>query len=122
VVAGSLRNASAVARWLNGRFHTVGLVPAGEQWPDGALRVCYEDHIGAGAIAERLLEIDPDVQLAPEALAAVAAFRSRASLASVPSGRELIDWGFPDDVLLAEQVDADDVVPVLRDGRYIAAD
>ena len=51
VVAGSLRNASAVARWLTGRFATVGLVPAGEEWPDGAMRVCYEDLIGAGAIA-----------------------------------------------------------------------
>lgn len=122
VVAGSLRNASAVARWLEGRFGTVGLVPAGEQWPDGALRVCYEDLIGSGAIAERLLALDPNVQLAPEALAAVAAFRGRASLTGVPSGRELIGWGFPDDVRLAEQVDADDVVPVLRDGRYIAAD
>jgi 2-phosphosulfolactate phosphatase len=122
VVAGSLRNASAVARWLQGRFRTVGLVPAGEQWPDSALRVCYEDHVGAGAIAERLLALDPNVQLAPEARAAVAAFRDRVSLEGVPSGRELIDWGFPEDVRLAEQVDVDDVVPVLRDGRYIAAD
>lgn len=122
VVAGSMRNASAVARWLKGRFSSVGLVPAGEQWPDGALRVCYEDLIGAGAIGDRLLEVDPEVRLAPEVLAAVAAFRSRAPLAEVSSGRELIDWGFPDDVRLAEQVDVDDVVPVLRNGRYVAAD
>lgn len=122
VVAGSMRNASAVARWLKGRFATVGLVPAGEQWPDGALRVCYEDLIGSGAIADRLLEADPQVTLSPEALAAVAAFRTRSPLAEVASGRELIDSGFPDDVRLAEQVDVDDVVPVLRNGRYVAAD
>lgn len=122
VVAGSMRNASAVARWLEGRFDTVGLVPAGEQWPDGALRVCYEDLIGAGAIAERLAALDPESDLSPEALAAVAAFRSRRPFASVPSARELIDRDFAEDVRLAEQVDVDDVVPVLRDGRYVAAD
>jgi 2-phosphosulfolactate phosphatase len=121
VVAGSMRNASAVSRWLKGRFSSIGLVPAGEQWPDGALRVCYEDLVGAGAIAAGLAAIDDDVRLAPEALAAVAAFDSRVSLAGTPSGQELIDWDFPDDVRLAEEVDADDVVPVLKDGRYVAA-
>jgi phosphosulfolactate phosphohydrolase-like enzyme len=40
----------------------------------------------------------------------------------VPSGRELVDQGFSVDVSLAEELDADDVVPVLRDGRYIAAE
>ena len=76
VVAGSLRNASAVARWLNGRFATVGLVPAGEQWPDGAMRVCYEDLIGAGAIAGRAASTSAGtLRLTPEVLAAAAAFR-----------------------------------------------
>jgi 2-phosphosulfolactate phosphatase len=121
VVAGSLRNASAVARWLHGRFSTVGLVPAGEQWPDGALRVCYEDLVGSGAIAAGLVEADTAVQLAPEARAAVAAFKDRVSLVGTPSGQELIDGGFPDDVRLSEEVDADDVVPVLANGRYVAA-
>ena len=33
VVAGAMRNAGAVARWLAGRFETVGLVPAGNDGP-----------------------------------------------------------------------------------------
>jgi 2-phosphosulfolactate phosphatase len=122
VVAGSIRNAGAVARWLTGRFETVGLVPAGEQWPDNSLRVCYEDLVGAGAIAAKLLEGDAaDFALTPEACAAAAAFRSRSSLADVASGQELVERGFAEDVRLAEQVDADDVVPILQNGRYVAA-
>ena len=46
----------------------------------------------------------------------------RRPLAEVPSGTDLVDQGFSVDVSLAEELDADDVVPVLRDGRYIAAD
>lgn len=122
VVAGSLRNASAVARWVSGRFATVGLVPAGEEWADGAMRVCYEDLIGAGAIAAGMADLLGDAVMAPEVRAAAAAYRDRASLTEVPSGRDLVERGFTEDVRLAEEVDADDIVPVLRDGRYVAAD
>ena len=122
VVAGAMRNAGAVARWLQGRFTTVGLVPAGEQWADGSLRVCYEDLVGAGAIACHLRDDGGGFVLSPEAAAAAVAFEARASLSAVPSGKELVDRGFADDVSLAEDVDADDVVPVLRNGRYVAAE
>ena len=121
VVAGSLRNASAVARWLNGRFATVGLVPAGEEWADGAMRVCYEDLIGAGAIAAGMADIGGEAGMSPEVRAAAAAFRARASFAEVPSGRDLVERGFAEDVRLAEELDSDDVVPVLQNGRYVAA-
>lgn len=122
VVAGSLRNASAVARWLVDNVTSVGLVPAGERWPDNSLRVSYEDLVGAGAIAEAIDRAAPDADLSADAVAAAAAFRNRRPLAAVPSGRELVDRGFPDDVMLSEELDADAVVPVLRDGRYVAAD
>ncbi|MEO8106423.1 MAG: 2-phosphosulfolactate phosphatase [Actinomycetes bacterium] len=122
VVAGSMRNASAVAEWLTGRFSTVGLVPAGEEWADGTMRVCYEDLIGAGAIAAGIADRVGDSGLDPDARAAAAAFRTRSSLVEVPSGRDLVERGFADDVRLAEEVNADLVVPVLRDGRYVAAD
>lgn len=122
VVAGAMRNAGAVATWLESRFATVGLVPAGEQWPDGSLRVCYEDLVGAGAIATHLRDDHPGFVLSPEASAAAAAFDGRESLAGVPSGLELVERGFADDVRLAEEVDSDDVVPVLRNGRYVAAE
>lgn len=121
VVAGSMRNAAAVARWVTGRFTSIGLVPAGEEWADGTMRVCYEDLVGAGAIAAGLAELGGGEGLSPEARAAAAAFATRSSLAEVPSGRDLIERGFTDDVRLAEELDADDVVPVLRNGRYVAA-
>lgn len=122
VVAGSIRNASAIAAWAAGRYSSIGLVPVGEQWPDGTMRPCYEDLIGAGAIAGALRDLGADNGFTPDARAAAAAFDHRDSIAEVPSGRGLVDRGFAEDVRLAEILDADHVVPVLRDGRYVAAD
>jgi 2-phosphosulfolactate phosphatase len=120
VVAGSLRNAAAVASWLAPQFDHVGLVPSGEQWADGSLRVAYEDLVGAGAIAARLRDGDGSVTLSPEADAAAHAFDNIRPLKETPSGLELVERGFGYDVELAEQIDVDVVVPVLRDGRYVA--
>ena len=123
VVAGSLRNASAVARWLTGRFATVGLVPAGEQWPDGAMRVCYEDLIGAGAIAAGMLDLGGDVL--DVAGGAGGGGRLPSPGVAGRGRRRAASWSSaasPTTSRLAEEVDADDVVPVLRDGRYVAAD
>lgn len=122
VVAGSLRNAGAVAAWLDGRFETLGLVPAGERWADASLRPAYEDLVGAGAIAARLRDRGADVDFAPEVMGAAATFDTRESLSGTPSGLELVSRGFADDVALAEMVDVDPVVPVLRDGRYVAVE
>lgn len=123
VIAGCLRNATAVARFVRARGGTVAIVPAGEQWPDGALRPSFEDLIGAGAI---LAALAGSASLSPEARAAVAAFESaRPALASLladcASGRELIDRGFAGDVELAAAHDATGVVPILRDGAFAAA-
>jgi 2-phosphosulfolactate phosphatase len=119
VVAGCLRNAGAVARWCAARGVDVGLVAAGEQWPDGTLRPAYEDWIGAGLIAADLADI---AQLSPEAEAAALASQRRRPLAEVASGVELVDAGFGEDVDAAEEIDADDVVPVLVDGQFGAAE
>nr|BFF19645.1 hypothetical protein GCM10025730_31660 [Promicromonospora thailandica] len=35
------------------------------------------------------------------------------------SGRELLDSGFADDVTIATDLDATDVVPVLMDGAFV---
>jgi 2-phosphosulfolactate phosphatase len=119
VVAGCLRNATAVGRLAVALGGTTAVIPAGEAWPDGSLRPAVEDLIGAGAI---LSAFGPDT-LSPEASAAVAAFRAvrgdlRWALGSAVSGRELIDAGFGDDVAIAAQLDATDLVPELRDGRF----
>ncbi len=132
VLVGCLRNAAAVAgrvaaqakRLADDRGDDapvrVAVVPAGERWGDGSLRVAYEDHVGAGAVVSRLTGLLADVELSPEARVAVAAFEQRRPLAEVPSGRELVERGFADDVAIAEEVDASDVVPVLRDGSFSA--
>jgi 2-phosphosulfolactate phosphatase len=120
VVAGCLRNATAVARYL-ADFSRVGVVPAGERWGDGSLRPAYEDHVGAGAVIDRLVGHDPGVDLTPEAEAAVLAFRALRPLADCPSGQELVERGFAEDVRLASEVDVSTVVPLLTEGRFVPA-
>lgn len=119
VVAGCLRNASAVGRLVEGHGGNVAIVAAGERWPDGSLRPCLEDLLGAGAI---LAALEPQA-LSPEARAAVGAFRSARSrlgraLAESGSGRELLERGFRADLALAAELDATDRVPVLVDGAF----
>jgi 2-phosphosulfolactate phosphatase len=123
VFAGGLRNATAVARLLADApdIQTVVLVPAGERWPDDSIRVAYEDLVGAGAIVSRMLAIDPAVQLSAEAEAAMAAYERLRPLTDTPSGQELVERDFADDIVLASAVDVSTVVPVLRDGCFVAA-
>jgi 2-phosphosulfolactate phosphatase len=145
VVAGCLRNASAVASFASERGGRVAVVPAGEQWPDGALRPGVEDLLGAGAILAALAggsasalpgggsaspAASPGAlggrRLSPEARLAAAAFERlrldlSSALADCASGRELIDRGFARDIELAAELDATGLVPVLRDGAFTAA-
>jgi 2-phosphosulfolactate phosphatase len=52
VIAGCLRNAAAVGRFLREREAPgpVTVIAAGERWPDGSLRPALEDLLGAGAV------------------------------------------------------------------------
>jgi 2-phosphosulfolactate phosphatase len=120
VVAGALHNAAAVARWVAGAPR-VAVVPAGERWDDGSLRFAYEDLVGAGAVVERLTACVPRLVRSPAADAAARAFVGLRPLEDTPSGRELVDRGFAEDVELAARVDASHVVPVLAEGRFVAA-
>jgi 2-phosphosulfolactate phosphatase len=121
VVGASLRNPSAVARWLPADAR-VAVVAAGERWPDGSLRPAVEDLWGAGAVLAALVGLGA-TDLSPEARSAEQAFREVApriadELRACASGRELIDAGFDTDVDIAAELDRADVVPVLRDGCF----
>ena len=126
VVAGSLRNATAVAEWLVPRLAedaTLVVVPAGERWPDDTLRPAAEDLWGAGAILHALVErgvtgLSPEARLAEAAYAEVAP-RIAEDLRACASGVELIDRGFGSDVEIAAGTDESPVVPVLADGAIV---
>jgi 2-phosphosulfolactate phosphatase len=122
VLTGCLRNAKAVAvaaRIVAGKG-SVGVVPAGEQWPDGSLRPAVEDVLGAGAILDAL-----DLPLSAEARVARDAFRAAepdlaALLRGSVSGQELISRGFQEDVEFAVALNVSAAAPYLRDGAYQA--
>jgi 2-phosphosulfolactate phosphatase len=116
IVAGCLRNAAAVARWVGGREAAV--VAGGERWPDDTIRFAIEDWIAAGAIIARLSHAR-----SPEAEAAAAAFeRLRGDLSGVlresMSGQELMAAGWSDDIAIAADLDADECVPVLEGNAF----
>ncbi|WP_154795554.1 2-phosphosulfolactate phosphatase [Occultella kanbiaonis] len=134
VLAGCLRNATAVGRWAASRGVGILVVAAGERWPDDTLRPAVEDLWGAGAVIDAVAEELPDGGGAaasagapgvcsPEARVARAAFlEARAAadgagwpalLADLASGRELIAAGHAEDVRIAAEVGGSDVVPLL---------
>ena len=123
VLAGCLRNASAVGRVAAeiAGARPVGIIPAGERWrPAQTLRPALEDYLGAAAIAAAVTG-----RTAPsaEASLAIQVYRTVAGrvpevLADSVSGRELAAAGVPRDVELAGEVDVSGVVPVLTDGVY----
>ena len=130
VLAGSLRNASAVARYAatiaDGR--PVATIAGGEGWHDRpGLRPALEDMLGAGAV---LRALDPAGAMgpsgcSPDARAARAAFNDARpmlhdALAGTASGIELTRIGMADDVGTASEYDVTRVVPRLV-GREFSA-
>jgi 2-phosphosulfolactate phosphatase len=125
VVGVSLRNAAAAAEWAARRSGVVAVIAAGERWPDGSLRPASEDLWGAGAFLDALVRRGAG-SLSPEARTALAAYQGMGSpgdaLADCASGRELHEYGFPEDVATAAEAGASTAVPVLADGWFVAAD
>ncbi|HEX6351594.1 2-phosphosulfolactate phosphatase [Actinophytocola sp.] len=121
VLAGCLRNASAVAAKaveLAGDG-PIGVVAAGERWKNGdTLRPAIEDYLGAGAI---VAAITGRTTPSPEATLAALTYRTAQVAELVTdsiSGRELAVAGVPKDVALATEIDVSTAVPVLTDGVY----
>jgi 2-phosphosulfolactate phosphatase len=133
VMLGCLRNASALAAAVMAEQTTrdartsVAVVAAGElvsSSPGAALRFSVEDHLGAGAVVAALGALGID-HTSPEAAAAGEAFSGlrgalRHLLTASGSGQELIERDLRDQVLGAAELDAASVVPVLRDGGFVA--
>ncbi|MEH1123837.1 2-phosphosulfolactate phosphatase [Micromonospora sp. CPCC 206061] len=128
VLAGCLRNAPAVARWLLRRGYgdlraPIGVVAAGERWPDETLRPGVEDLLGAAAILNGL--IAAPAGLSVEAAVALATYTSipdiPGAIRGSVSGQELIKRGFASDVEIAIQPAASETVPVLTDGVFSPA-
>ena len=124
VIAGSLRNAAAVARMAQEFGQSVAVIPAGERWSDGTLRPAIEDWIGAGAVIAELLKLE-NGKCSPEANAAFQVFNGvqnnlHETLAACSSGLELIGREFPEDVVLASALNSSTCVPILRNGAYQA--
>jgi 2-phosphosulfolactate phosphatase len=131
VIAASLLNATAAARYVAGLLDAttldVAVIAAGERWrdpdDDGALRFALEDLLGAGAVLDALSAYPQS----PEARAAAAVFHERrddltTALRTCGSGLELIAAGKTGDVDDCAHLDRYEVVPVLKDGVFASAD
>jgi 2-phosphosulfolactate phosphatase len=134
VLVGSLRNATATARQaqLLANGGAIGVIAAGEQWPDGGhpgrLRACTEDLLGAGAI---LAALDPSASFSqpgcsPEAAAARAGFVAAKPLidrviADTASARELARRGSADDVATSSRLDVSDTPAQWCGGAIVRA-
>lgn len=121
LLAGSLRNARAVAEAAQRLGTSFNVIAAGERWLDGSLRPALEDWLGAGAILKWL----PGSR-SPEADAAVALFeRYRERLVDTldrcGSGRELDARGHAQDKFLAGELDASASVPRFDGVAFVAA-
>jgi 2-phosphosulfolactate phosphatase len=111
LLAGSLRNARAVADAARQLGSCFNLIPAGERWPDGSLRPALEDWLGAGAILRWL----PGPR-SPEAESALALFERYvdeivAVLEGCGSGRELAGRGHDQDTFIAGDLNVSACVP-----------
>ena len=121
ILAGSLRNARAVADAAQRLGNTYNVIPAGERWLDGSLRPALEDWLGAGAILSTL----PGTR-SPEAESAIALFdcyRNRLVeiLDQCGSGRELDGRGHREDKFIAGQLDVSSCAARFDGIAYVAS-
>lgn len=120
LLAGSLRNARAVAEAAQQFGSSFNIIPAGERWRDGSLRPALEDWLGAGAILRWL----PGSR-SPEADSAVALFECHrdnlvATLDQCGSGRELEERGHEKDKFIAGELNISSCVARFNGIAFVA--
>ena len=125
VLAGCLRNATAITAACRSLGGSVAVIAAGERWVEagtliGSLRPAVEDLVGTGAILASLEPTNPS----PEAQDAVAAFKAvsgdlRGLVRECSSGRELAERGFAADLTLAAELDVSQTVPILTSKCFV---
>ncbi len=122
VFASCICNAGAVAERVRSLEGPLTVVACGERWPDGSLRPCVEDLLGAGALLCRLPgSRSPEAESAVDAWLAAESRGLARTLAACGSARELRAKGHEEDVTYASEHDVSAVVPVLADGRFVPA-
>ena len=125
VVAGSLRNCAAVARWAlekqadKGDRFTVAVVACGARREDGEPRFALEDLLGAGAVIDALADVGIDYA-SPEAAAAAAAFTGLRNatghlIGASTGGRAVAKASGRAAIDAAIDVNSSDEVPLLRE-------
>jgi len=142
LICGCLRNAKAVAEYAGSKYKRISVIPAGEKWEDGSLRLSVEDMIGAGAVISYLkgtVSTECRVMIASykafksdigDALStgiskghrsAFDSFKHNLStnLKMSSSGNELVERGYEKDIEIASELNLSSAVPVLVDGAYV---
>lgn len=127
MVAACLRDASAVAAWLDRRpgGERIAVIAAGERWSKGGLRPAVEDGWGAGAVIAELAQLgwpgfSPEADFVAASYAAVRG-RELTNLTQCASGRELVALGFRSDVNIAAELHQSSLVPVLSGDAFRSA-
>jgi 2-phosphosulfolactate phosphatase len=123
VIAGCLRNASAIGAYINTRSFDgiVAVLAAGEHWPDGSLRPALEDDLGAGAILAclDLRDASPEARIVAQMY-----LDGRSDVAeyirSSSSSRELSGIGFGHDVERALEIDISRATPILAADGFLS--
>lgn len=124
IVAGSLRNRTAVAEWVlarrarKGERVIVAVIAVGDSGGDG-IRFAVEDQFGAGAIIDALAAAGIDY-CSPEAAAACASFTALRTgighlISASANGRRLLEQGRGHEVHLAAELDVSGEVPVVKE-------
>lgn len=130
VIAGCLRNRSAVADWIIakqaelGRRTSIVVIAVGELDEAAETRFAVEDLFGAGAVIEALGLRGIDFT-SPEAAAAAAAYEGLRNgvghlLSASATAQQLAQAGRPEHVQAAREVDVSTVLPVLDAGVFRA--